>query len=126
MDNVRTEHMSDKAFIHDLTIVGTHGVYEHERHTEQEFIVDIEADIDARTASQTDALKDTVDYVQFKHIAEDVIMNNSFYLAEKIAAEIAQRILADTRITCVRVTVRKPAVLPNGVPGVTITRTRAS
>lgn len=115
---------TDIIFLHDLHVFGKHGVYEEERNVEQEFIIDVSATIDTTLAAKSDNLKDTVDYVQFKNIAEEIIQGISCYLVEKIGEDIAKRVLEDKRIVSVVVTIKKPAVLKNGLPGVTITRTR--
>lgn len=120
------ENNADTVFLRNLKIVGTHGVYAHERHTEQEFIVDIEARVNTHRAAQSDKLEDTVDYVPFKAIAERIIQDNSYYLVEKIAEVIAQEVLTDKRILQVTVTITKPTVLPNGIPGVIVTRKQPS
>ncbi len=112
----------DSVFLHGLSVLGKHGVMERERHVEQEFILDIVATVDTRAASASDSLSDTVDYVRFRDIAEAVIKNESHYLIERVAERIAGHILEDTKIREVSITIRKPAVLPNGVPGITITR----
>jgi 7,8-dihydroneopterin aldolase/epimerase/oxygenase len=114
----------DAVFLKDLKVVGKHGVYEHERRAEQEFLVDIEASFDTRAASASDKLEDSTDYDAFAKIAKEVVERNTFYLIERLADSIAKEILADVRIASVRVTVRKPAALQSGVPGVSIERNR--
>lgn len=115
----------DKVFIEGLSLAGRHGVQEHERRVEQEFVFDISATFDARKAGKSDKIADTVDYSRFRDIVKEVVASGPHYLIEKIASEIADRILKDTRIKEVTVTIRKPAVLPSGVPGISITRKRA-
>lgn len=114
----------DVVFIEKLILRGKHGVREHERNTEQEFLIDIAAECDTRSAAASDALEDTIDYGRFRDIAAEVVANNSFYLIERMADRIAERILEDVRISKVIVTVRKPAVYTNATPGITIERTR--
>lgn len=112
----------DKIFVEGLSIQGKHGVYAKERRVEQEFLIDILAEFDSSAAGESDKLKDTLDYTKFQTIAEEVIASSPTYLIEKLGAKIGDRILEDARITSVSVTIRKPAALKNGVPGVTITR----
>ena len=114
----------DRVFIEGLSLAGKHGVGEHERKVEQEFVFDISAVFNARPAAASDNLKDTVDYMRFREIAREVVSGVPHFLIEKIAGDIAQRILEDKRITEVTVTIRKPAVLPDAVPGITILRAR--
>jgi dihydroneopterin aldolase len=114
----------DRVFIEQLSLKGKHGVGVHEREVEQEFLIDIDADFDTRKSALTDALKATVDYGRFRDIATDVVTKNTFYLIETLAERIAVKILEDSRIARVRVTVRKPTVYTNALPGVSITRER--
>jgi len=114
----------DRVFIEALSLKGKHGVGEHERATEQEFLIDIAAEFDAGKAASSDRLEDTVDYGRFRAIAASVVSGNSFFLIERLAGRIAEEVLTDKRITKVSVTVRKPAVYEDAVPGVTIVRTR--
>lgn len=114
----------DTVFLSGLSVQGKHGVMERERHVEQEFVLDITADFDTRKAAASDKLEDTLDYVRFRDIATDVITNESHYLIERVAERIASRIMEDVRISRISITIRKPAVLPSGIPGITITRTR--
>ena len=114
----------DTVFVENLEVIGTHGVLDHERQFEQKFHLDIVATSDASAAGASDNLKDTLDYVAFCRIARETIEAEPVYLIEKLALTIANRILEDTRIATVSVTIRKPSVLASGVPGVTLTRTR--
>ena len=114
----------DEVFLQGLSVYGKHGVLPRERKVEQEFVIDIAAHVDTTKAAATDALDDTVDYVRFRDIVEAVIKTESHYLIERVADRIAVRILEDIRVVDVSVTIRKPAVLPNGVPGIKIMRSR--
>ena len=115
----------DTVFVENLEIIGTHGVLPHERKFEQKFLLDIRASFDTAQSAASDRLEDTLDYVRFCRIARDVIDSKPVFLIEKLASAIAERILEDARIAEVSVTIRKPAVLPSGVPGVTLTRHQA-
>ena len=112
----------DRVFIEGLSLAGKHGVLEHERKLEQEFVFDISATFDARKAAVSDDLADTVDYIRFRDIIREIVSSSSHYLIEKIATMVAERILEDKRIGEVSVTIRKPAVLASGIPGISITR----
>ncbi len=115
----------DKVFIQDLSLRGKHGVFEWEWEKEQEFIFDITAEVDIRKAAQTDKLEDTVCWTYLHDIAKSVIASPTIYLIEKIATTVAERILeGEPRIRAVRIKLRKNEILENGVPGVSIVRTR--
>lgn len=114
----------DTVFVENLEVIGMHGVHDHERKFEQKFHLDISATFDASAAGASDRLEDTLDYVAFCRIARETVEAKPVYLIEKLALTIANRILEDTRINSVSVTIRKPSVLASGVPGITITRNR--
>jgi 7,8-dihydroneopterin aldolase/epimerase/oxygenase len=114
----------DRIFIERLSLKGKHGVHDREREVEQEFLFDIAVECDTQKAGSTDHLADTLDYVRFRDIAREVVEENSFYLIEKLAETVAQKILEDVRVLTVSVTIRKPAALESGVPGVVVIRTR--
>lgn len=116
---------NDRVFIEGISISGKHGVHESERTEAQKFIIDVVAYFDAKKAGESDNLADTIDYMPFAGMIEDTVVNNSFYLIERLAEKIAERILEDERITKVEVTVKKPAPLKgNGMPGIAIVRAR--
>ncbi len=114
----------DKIFFNGFKISGVHGVFPEERNIEQEFEVSITATLDTRQAAKSDALSDTADYLLFRKITEEVVKGESCYLIETLAEKIATKVLEDNKVTEVSVTIRKPSVLPNGIPGLTITRSR--
>ncbi len=111
----------DRVFIEGLRLSGIHGVYEAERKTKQEFVIDVSAVFDARVAAESDDLTHTLDYGYVRDIARSIVEGPPCNLIERLAQMIAEEILRDKRIREVSVTVRKPRA--NGVTaGVTITR----
>ena len=115
----------DTIFIRDLRLSGKHGVTDRERTKEQDFLIDITAEYDVTKAAASDELRDTVDYGRFRDIARDIVEKDSFCLIEKLAEEIAQRIMRETEVASVEVRIRKPGIWDNGIPGVSIRRTRS-
>src|SRR5438105_1282338 len=111
----------DYITIHALKVNGVHGHYEQERTREQEFNVCLKVGTHLRTAGQSDALTDSIDYDLLKAIVEETFVRESRYLMESLAEEIASRILAQTPALEVTVTIQKTAVWGNGIPGVAIT-----
>ena len=114
----------DYITIDTLSIRAAHGHYEHERKVEQEFVVSLRVGIDARPAGASDTLSDTIDYDVLRTVTEEVFQSKPHYLVEKLAEEIAQKILNGTSAKEVTITIQKTAVWPNGVPGISITRSR--
>jgi len=114
----------DAVFIERVRFRGKHGVSDEERQSEQEFLIDIVASIDLRQAAASDQLSDTADYRRFRDIAREVIEGPSVQLIERLAGLIAERVLKETNVESVTVTVKKTSRLPNGTPGVSVERTR--
>ncbi len=115
----------DRIFVEGLALRGKHGVHHKEREEEQDFLIDISAELDTTAAAKSDNIADTADYTKFVDIARECVERNSFYLIERLGERIARSVLEqDTRVTRVEVTVRKPDALQKGVPGVNIVRTR--
>lgn len=114
----------DYIHITDLFFRGKHGAYAKERKVEQEFLIEVKLGFDTTKAATSDKLADTVDYGDVKNKIQEVIEGSSRYLIETLAEDIATKILEDTRIESAEIKIKKTAVWDNGVPGVTIVRTK--
>ena len=112
----------DHIHIDNLLFRAKHGAYAKERRIEQEFSVEVTLGVETPLAGKSDKLKDTIDYQKVKNIIQEVIEGSSRYLIEKLAEEIAVRVLKDKRIKNIELTIRKPEVWDNGTPGITIIR----
>ena len=115
----------DKIFIQNLAVRGKHGVKPEEWVNAQEFVLDITVDFETVKAATSDDLSDTIDYDFFRNSAKEVVEGTSFHLLEKLADADAQKVLANTRIKTVTITIRKTEMYPDCTPGVTVIRTRA-
>jgi FolB domain-containing protein len=107
-------------YIKDLLVEAKHGVHQREKDTPQPFKFNLAVTLDNSRASVSDDLADTVNYTELKRIITDTAQNNSFNLIEKLAQAIADQILRDKHVQKVTVTIDKPAVFKNGVPGVSL------
>ena len=114
----------DYLHIDSLTVAATHGHYAHEWSREQSFDVALKVGFESGASGATDALTDTIDYDDLKRIVLDTLSGERRYLVEALAEKIASRILEDERAKEVTVTIRKLEAWDDGVPGVTITRSR--
>jgi len=117
--------MADRIELRGLRAVGTHGALPEEQFRAQPFEIDLEVEADLRTAGQSDALGDTVDYGALAHAVERVVTRERFHLLERLAERIADDVRADGRVTSVTVTVRKlrpPVAVDLASAAVTITR----
>ena len=87
---------------------GYHGVYESERASGQEFVVDAVLELDLSTAAGSDQVTDTVDYGGLAGRLVAVVTGPPVNLIETLAARLAEVCLADRRVAAATVTVHKP------------------
>lgn len=100
--------MADSIELTGLRVRGHHGVFEHERRDGQDFVVDVVLWTDFTAAAASDDLADTVDYGELALLVRDVVSGEPRDLVETVASEIADRVMARTRVHAVEVTVHKP------------------
>jgi dihydroneopterin aldolase len=115
----------DCIFIEGLVVRGKHGVYPEEQSREQSFVVSVWSTFDTSQSAQSDSLKDTVDYTVFERIIRDTISSKSYYLIERLAADIIQIIFSETKAQKVTIEIKKPQVLAPAIAGIRVTRVRA-
>jgi 7,8-dihydroneopterin aldolase/epimerase/oxygenase len=109
--------------VHDLRVLGHHGVGEEERARGQDFLFDVELEVGERGAS--DRFEEAVDYVEVARVVQEVSDGRQFTLLEALASAIADELERRFAPERVLVRVRKPAVRPaglDGTVGVTVTR----
>jgi len=99
----------------NISFYGYHGNSASERDIGSQFQVDVELKVDTRIPGKTDQLKDAIDYIKIYNIVESVIVNGSFRLIERIAEEIALKILNQVKVNNARVIVRKLRPPVNGI-----------
>lgn len=88
---------------------GHHGVMQEEHRIGGRYEVDVAVDLDFVEAAVHDDLTKTVNYEQVYAFVEELVTENNFYLIEKLAYLIAQRVLeAYPDLEGIEVTVRKP------------------
>ena len=101
--------MSDRIFIHGLSLHAYHGVMAHEAKVGQTFTIDLELDIDLSEAARTDKVADTVSYDKVADCAARTFSAQRWRLIEAAAGNVADAILKEfTRVRAVRVTIHKP------------------
>lgn len=85
-----------------------HGVSQEEHRLGGRYEVDVEMSLDFSEAAATDKLSSTVDYEGVYKLVHDLVMQNKFYLIEKLASLIGQAVMESYRVLeSVEVTVRK-------------------
>jgi 7,8-dihydroneopterin aldolase/epimerase/oxygenase len=100
--------MADRIELRGLTVHGRHGVYERERVSGQDFVVDITVWIDLADAAASDDLADTYDYDALAQLAAGIVAGPPRNLIETVGGEVADRVMDDERVHAVEVVVHKP------------------
>jgi dihydroneopterin aldolase len=101
--------MSDRIFIHGLSLHAYHGVVPYEGKVGQTFTIDLELDIDLSTAARTDKVADTVSYDKVVECAAAAFTAQKFRLIEAAAGRVADAVLGEfPPVRGVRVTIHKP------------------
>jgi len=117
--------MSDKILIQDLLIRGIIGIHGWEREKKQDILINIEMEADCQAPGLSDDFQDAVDYRAVTKSVIALVENSEFFLVERMAEEIAQICLADSRVLLARVRVEKPgAVRFSRSVGVEVERNR--
>ncbi len=118
----------DSITLTGLVARGHHGVYDFERRDGQDFVIDVTAELDLRTAAASDDLARTVNYGELAKQVVAAAERDPVDLIEALAERIAEVVLAHPAVQSTTVTVHKPQA-PLTVPftdvAVTITRGRS-
>ena len=97
--------------VKNLRVSSILGVYEEERRTERDIIINVRVEYDASAALKTDALEDALDYKQIRDRIVNFVTGTQFKLLEKLADGILQVLAGDGRITGIHLEVDKPHAL---------------
>lgn len=117
--------MSDVISLRGLRARGRHGVYQTERETGQEFVVDVRLEVDLAPAARSDDVEDTVHYGELAEALVAVVAGEPVNLIETLAARLLDVCLADPRVRAATVTVHKPqAPIPHEFADVAVTLRR--
>ncbi len=98
----------DRIALTGLRVRGHHGVFDFERVEGQDFVVDVELELDTRPAAASDELADTVHYGELAEALAAVVAGEPVNLLETLAGRLAAVCLTDPRVAAATVTVHKP------------------
>ncbi|OON41916.1 dihydroneopterin aldolase [Izhakiella australiensis] len=113
----------DIVFIEQLEVVTTIGVYDWEQTIQQKLVFDIEMAWDNRPAAHSDDVKDCLSYADVAEMIIGHVSTGRFALVERVAEELAQRLIHEFNTPWVRIRVSKPgAVVQARSVGVVIER----
>jgi 7,8-dihydroneopterin aldolase/epimerase/oxygenase len=115
--------MTDKITLSGLRARGRHGVYDFERASGQEFVVDLVLELDLAPAAASDDVRDTVHYGELATTVVALIEGEPVNLIETLAGRIADECLK--YVQKATVTVHKPqAPIPHEFADVSVTVSR--
>jgi FolB domain-containing protein len=102
----------DKIIIKDLRVTGIIGIYEHERTTPQEMVINIALFTDIRKAAETDDIADCVDYEKVANQVKAHAETSKRLTVESLAEDLARLCLDTPGVTRVTVRVEKTQAIP--------------
>jgi FolB domain-containing protein len=97
----------DKVLIKDLRVIAIVGIYEHERTTPQELVVNIALFTDTRQAAETDDINDCVNYQTIAEKVRAHAETSKRLTVEALAEDIARICLETPKVRRVTVGVEK-------------------
>ena len=100
--------VTDLVSIRGLAINAVIGVYDWERETTQDLVVNVDLPTDARRAALSDDIVDALDYSAIAATIRRVVTDGKFQLIETAAERIAEAVLVGYGLGWVRVEVVKP------------------
>jgi FolB domain-containing protein len=103
--------VTDMIHIKDLLLRTILGINEEERRNRQDVLINIILYADTRAAGRSDDIDDAVNYRTITKQIIELVEGSTFFLVEKMAAEIAGICLADPRVERARVRIEKPGAL---------------
>jgi 7,8-dihydroneopterin aldolase/epimerase/oxygenase len=114
-----------RVFVRGLELIGSIGVYEHEKRYEQRIVVSLELDVQDDYDGRSDAIDQVYDYDHAIATVRAAVDAGHTNLIETLAERIAEGCLENRHVLAARVTIEKPDVLPScRAVGIEITRTR--
>lgn len=111
--------------IRDLAVSTVIGVPSHERARSQSLMMDLDIEVAASRAGESDDLGDTIDYGAVVDDLRECLAGKGYYLLERLAEFVAGRILSKYGAARVRVKVAKIGIVKDvGLVGVDLERFR--
>ncbi len=87
------------------------GIYEWEKKTKQDVVINIEMEFDGAKAIETDNIEDTVDYKTITKKIIAMVEGSEFNLIERIAGETMKIVMENEKVEKASVRVDKPGAL---------------
>ncbi len=117
--------MMDKIILTDLKIKAVIGIWEWEKRNPQIISIDLEMETDVNKASETDSIKDALDYKAVAKRIKEFAQSNQFELIETLVERMAQLILDEFKVQWLKLTISKPfAIRDSRNVGICIERSK--
>ena len=100
--------MTDRIDLTGIEVYAKHGVLQREQEKAQVFRIDVSAFTDLSRPGETDDIADALDYSELALEVREVVGSVSNQLIEKVAADVAEAVLAHPQVTKTIVTIHKP------------------
>jgi dihydroneopterin aldolase len=84
--------------IKNLKLSTNVGIHLWEKDFDREIIINVEIETDFIKSLESDNIEDAIDYDAITTKIKDLIANNKFQLIEKMAQEVMNKIMEDSRI----------------------------
>lgn len=118
---------SRRVFVRGLELIGSIGIYEHEKRYEQRIVVSADLLVRDHYDGHSDRIGDVYDYDLAIGAIKRIVASGHFNLLETLAERIAEACLASAEVERATIRLEKPDVLPAcRAVGIEIVRTRRS
>lgn len=97
----------DIVFLRDLRIETVIGIYEWERNTRQEVVLDLEMATDVRRAAASDDIEDALNYKSVAKRLIGFVEQSRFQLVETLAESCAEIVLKEFAVPWLRLSLNK-------------------
>ena len=103
--------MNTTIYIRDLSLRCVIGIFPEERDKLQDVLINIELECSIPNASQTDSIKDTVNYKDLNKAIIELVEGSDYMLIETMAEKVADICLSEDKVVKAKVCVDKPGAL---------------
>lgn len=115
-----------RVFVRGLELIGSIGIYEHEKRYEQRIVVSIDLAVRDHYDGHSDRIGDVYNYEEAIGTIKRIVGGGHVNLLETLAERIAEGCLANDLVEHVTVRLEKPDILPScRAVGIEIVRRRA-
>ncbi len=97
--------------IENLRLRTVVGIYEWEKKTRQDIIINVEIEFEGDKAIETDDISHSVDYKKMNKEIISTIENKQYNLIERICGDVSEIVMRNNKVKRVTVRVEKPGAL---------------